>query len=184
VDPGPQDHQHIAVPLRSQELERAPDVLRRFRPAAAWRTTTAQDPQSYAPQRGQGAVAKAQGPGVEAGGPPVRRRRGRLSWERWVAGSNPVAQLDFNRDWPQRLRSNCGRITPLTHAANIRTRFSSLTRAPSIAYTRTPGSCSSTRASAATHRRPSPGHTYSDLSEKNTASWGMGRAAAHPGGSQ
>jgi hypothetical protein len=43
VDPGPQDHQHHAVPLGSQELERIPDVLRRFRTAAAWRTTTAQD---------------------------------------------------------------------------------------------------------------------------------------------
>ena len=150
MDPGPKNRQHDAVPLRSQDLERAPDVLRRFRTAAAWSTTAAQNPQSHAPQRGQGAVAQAQGPGMETGDPPVGRRRGRLSWERWVAGSNPVAQLDFNRDWPQRLRSNCGRTTPLTHAASIRTRFSSLTRPPSIAYTRTPGSCSSTRASAAT----------------------------------
>jgi len=36
VDPGPQDHQHNAFPLGSQELERIPDVLRRFRPTAAW----------------------------------------------------------------------------------------------------------------------------------------------------
>ena len=46
-----------------------------------WIATAAQVPQSYAPQRGQGAVAKAQGPGVEAGGPPVGRRCRRLRWE-------------------------------------------------------------------------------------------------------
>ena len=44
LDPGPQDRQRNAVPIRSQELERTSDVLCRFRPAAAWRTTTAQDP--------------------------------------------------------------------------------------------------------------------------------------------
>jgi hypothetical protein len=81
LDPGPQDRQHNAVPLRSQELERTSDVFRRFRPAlaAAWSSTAAQDPQSYASQRGQRAVAKAQGPGVEAGGPPVGRR-GCVPW--------------------------------------------------------------------------------------------------------
>ena len=73
MDPGPQDHQHNAVPLRSQELERTPNVFRRFRPTDAWCATAAQDPQSHAPQRRQGTVDKAQGPGVEAGGPPVGR---------------------------------------------------------------------------------------------------------------
>ena len=36
VDPGRKDRQRDAVPLRSQELERLPDVLRRFRSPTNW----------------------------------------------------------------------------------------------------------------------------------------------------
>ena len=40
VDPTPKYRQHHAVRPESKELERIPDVLRRFRPTAAWRTNT------------------------------------------------------------------------------------------------------------------------------------------------
>ena len=95
VDPGPKDHQHDAIPPGSQELERIPDVLRRFRSAAAWRTTAAQDSKSHATKRRQGAVAKAQGPGLEAGGPPVGRRR------RFLFMAREASQLQVMRDLRQ-----------------------------------------------------------------------------------
>jgi hypothetical protein len=49
VDPGPQDRQHGAVPLGSQELERRPDVFRGFQAPTDWSATIAQDPQALAP---------------------------------------------------------------------------------------------------------------------------------------
>ena len=55
---GPQDRQHHEVLPGSQELERAPDVLRRFRPAAAWRTTTAQNSQPPTPEAGSGSLVE------------------------------------------------------------------------------------------------------------------------------
>ena len=58
LDSGPQNRQHGAVPLGSQELERRPDVLRGLRPPADWGATATQDPQVHKAGRCSEAVGE------------------------------------------------------------------------------------------------------------------------------